>query len=290
MRTLKHIIGGLIVTMAVGSAVLAQDNPCNPCGGKSMTSMGDHSGVVFVVQDPMNRNSVTFKSTAPLEDIVGTSNQIKGRLVFDPANPSAGGHGELMVPVKSLNTGIPLRNEHLAGSDWLNADKYPDIQFSIVEIRNIKEVKKTKDAKTFDVTAVGDFSLHGTTKRISVPARITYMKESEITNQRLPGDLLAARATFEVPLADYGITGPAGMNLIGSKVGERVEVNLSLVASSAGGSMAGNPCGGKAAMNPCGDKAQTMKTAGNPCGPKAANPCGGKKPQNPCNPCGGKKM
>ncbi len=288
MRAFKHIIAGLTVMVAISSAALAQGNPCNPCGGKNMTSMGDHNGTVFVVQDPMNRNSVTFNSTAPLEDIVGTSNQIKGQLVFDPANPSAGGHGELMVPVKSLNTGIPLRDEHLASSDWLNADEHPAIQFAIVEVKNIKEVKNTKDAKTFDVTAVGDFSLNGTTKRISVPARITYMKESEMTKQRLPGDLLAARTTFDVALADYGITGPDGMNLIGSKVGERVEVNLSLVASSAGASMAGNPCGGKAAMNPCGDKAQMMKTAGNPCGPKAANPCGGEKPQNPCNPCGGK--
>ncbi|MDF1545177.1 MAG: YceI family protein [bacterium] len=277
MKTLKSIILGLTLVSAISSVSFAQSNPC---GGKNMKSMGDHGGMVFTIEDPMGRNTVTFKSTAPLEDIVGTSNQISGQLVFDPNNPDAGGHGEFVVPVKTLNTGIPLRDEHLAGADWLNADKNPNIEFRITEVKNVKEVKSTKDAKTFEVTAIGDFSLNGKTKRISVPARITYLKENKMTEQKMPGDLLAARTTFEVALADFGITGPKGMNLIGSKVGEKVEIDLSLIASSAGGAMAGNPCGGKAQMT---------KAAGNPCGGKAAmNPCGGKKPQNPCNPCGGK--
>lgn len=265
MNALRNIIIGLILVMAGSTMSFAQSNPCNPCGGKNMKTMAAHSGQVFSVEDPMGRNTVTFKSTAPLEDIVGTSNQVTGKLVFDPMNPKAGGHGELTVPVKSLNTGIPLRDEHLAGADWLNAEKNPNITFAITEVRNIKEVKSTRDATTFEVTAVGDFSLNGKTRKISVPARITYLKESEATKQRLPGDLLAARTTFEVALADFGITGPDGMNLIGSKVGETVEVDLSLVASSTGGAMAGNPCG-----------------------QKAANPCAAKNAQNPCNPCGGK--
>ncbi len=257
MKQLNNIIIGMTLVLAFSSVSLGQNNPRNPCGGKNMKSMSDHNGEVFSVEDPMGRNTVTFKSTAPLEDIVGTSNQITGRLVFDPNNPKAGGHGELTVPVKSLNTGIPLRDEHLAGTDWLNAEKNPNIEFKIVDVKNIKEVKSIKDAKTFEVTAVGDFSLNGKTRRISVPARITYLKESDATKQRLPGNLLAARTIFEVALADFGITGPKGMNLIGSKVGEKVEVDLSLVASSANSVMAGNPCGEKKPLNPC-------------------NPCGGK--------------
>ena len=269
MKAFKNIMVGLTLVVALAVVASAQNNPCNPCGGKAMKSahtMGDHSGMVFEVEDPMNRNSVTFKSTAPLEDIVGTSNQVTGKLVFDPAKPEKGGYGELSVSINSLSTGIPLRDEHLAGAEWLNADKNPNITFKIVEIKNIKSVKSTADGKTYDVIAVGDFSLNGVTKRLSVPARITYLKESEATQKRLPGDLLAARTTFNVTLADFGITGPKGMNLIGSKVGEKVEIELSVVASSATSTMAGNPCGQKAGSNPCGEK----------------------KPMNPCNPCGGK--
>ena len=44
-------------------------------------------GYKFYIDDPMNRNTITFKSEAPLEDIVGTSNQITGYINFDPDNP-----------------------------------------------------------------------------------------------------------------------------------------------------------------------------------------------------------
>jgi len=225
MRALRDTILGLALVGSLATVASAQDNPCGSKAMKASETMSDH-GTVFTVDDPMNRNSVTFKSTAPLEDIIGTSNQVTGKLVFDPNQPENGGYGELSFPVKSLGTGIPLRDEHLAGADWLNAEENPDITFKIVEVTNVKSVKSTAEAKTFDVIAVGDFSLNGITKRLRVPGRITYLRESEATRQRLPGDLLAARTTFDITLADFAITGPRGMNLIGSKGGEKVEVHL----------------------------------------------------------------
>lgn len=265
LRAIGSIALGLCLVLTLSANVSAQSNPCNPCGGKG-------HGMAFVVNDPMNRNTVTFRSTAPLEDIVGISNQVSGKLFFDPMKPEAGGSGMLSVPVASLDTGIPLRDEHLASAGWLDAGGSPNISFTIVEVKNVKPLKVTAEAKTFDVVAVGDFSIKGKIKRISVPARITWLKESEATKQRQPGDLLAARATFDLALADFGITGPAGMDVIGSKVGERVSVDLSVVASSAAGGVAGNPC------NPCGGK----KAAMNPC-----NPCGGKQKAGMAgNPCG----
>jgi polyisoprenoid-binding protein YceI len=221
----------------------------------------------------MGRNSVTFTSAAPLEDIVGTSREIAGHIVFDPSNPQKGGHGKLTVSVASWNTGIPLRDEHLLGADWLNAEKFPNITLEIESVKDIKSVKQNGDFQTFDVTLVGTLSFHGQTRPVEIPGRFTYLKESEQTRAAMPGDLLAARAEFDVALADYGITGPKGMDLIGTKVGQTITVAVSFRASNAAASMAANPC------NPCGGK----KTAGNPC-----NPCGGKVPANPCNPCGGK--
>ncbi len=271
MKAFKNALITLAMIVALAAAVSAQHNPCNPCGGKKM-KMTNHDGTMFKVDDPMNRNSVTFKSTAPLEDIVGTSNKITGYLTFDPENPKKGGHGKLTVPVASLNTGIPLRDEHLVGADWLSAAANPNIVFEITDVKNVRAVKKSADAQTFNVDAVGTFSLNGVTNTLTVPARVTYLVESEATKQRVPGNLLAARTTFDIALADYNITGPKGMDLIGAKVGETVEVEVSVVGSDAdtGGAMTSNPCGDKKAMNPC-------------------NPCGGKKPMNPCNPCGGKR-
>ncbi|RMG44729.1 MAG: hypothetical protein D6718_09515 [Acidobacteria bacterium] len=254
----------------------------NPCGGKGP--------IRFAVDDPMGRNVVTFKSEAPLEDIVGTSNAVSGWIEFDPMHPERGARGELTVPVSSLKTGIPLRDEHLQGRDWLDAARHPSIRFTIDGVRNVKSLKSSREFKTYSMDVTGKLTVRGRTKRVSFPARVTYLPESEKTRQKMPGDLLAGRGEFTVRLADFGVTGPAGADLIGTKVGQEISIGVSLVASNAASGAAMNPCGGKSGMNPCGGKSGM-----NPCGGKSEmNPCGGKSGMNPCggksgmNPCGGK--
>jgi polyisoprenoid-binding protein YceI len=278
---MKRIASLLVLGLLVSAPAFAQSNPCNPCGGKAANACNPcgakvavnpcyaKMGTVFYVNDPMGRNAVSFKSQAPLEDIVGTTSQITGYLVFDAKNPKKGGRGEFVIPVSSLNTGIPLRDEHLQSKDWLNADTYPNLTLKITDVTRVKEVKSTAGAQTYDVSLRAQLSIAGKSLRMEIPGRITYLKESEKTRARMQGNLLAARASFEVDLSAFGITGPQGMNLVGSKVGESIALDISLMATSANPMMAAqNPC------NPCGGKATN-----------ACNPCGGKA-TNPCNPCG----
>ena len=244
-------------------------NPCNPCGGKKtmaklvpVNPCHAKHGTVFYVADPQGRNQVTFTSEAPLEDIVGTTNQIVGYLVFDPAKPRSGVRGFFKVPVKGLDSGIPLRNEHLQSDMWLNAEAHPEITFTIEGAEDVYQTKVSQAFQTYTMTLIGLFSIHGQTQQVDIPARITFLRESDKTRMKLPGNLLGVRAEFEVALADFGINGPTGMDLIGSRVGETVTLQVSVFAS---------------------DKKPTAAT---PC-----NPCGGTggKAKNPCNPCGGKK-
>ena len=73
---------------------------------------------------------------------------------------------------------------------------------------------------------------------VSIPGRLTYLKETEKTKAKMPGDLLAARAEFKIRLADYGVTGPKGAGLIGSKVGEHIGIEVSIMGSNAMETMA----------------------------------------------------
>ena len=189
-------------------------------------------GTVFYVDDPAHRDWVTFKSSAPLEDIVGTSNTITGYLVFDPLKPADGGRGELRVPVASLKTGIPLRDGHLQGKPWFDAEAYPDIMLTISDVKGISEVKSSTDYQTYDLTLVGEISIRGKSKSMEIPGRLTYLKESEETKKKMNGDLLAARATFQITLADFGIVGPEGAGLIGTKVGKSVTVEVSIMGTT----------------------------------------------------------
>lgn len=304
MMHLKQLTGAVALLAMMTLGAQAQQNPCNPCGGKAANPCnpcgekaknpcGEKSakpavamnpcfakmGTVFHVDDPQQRNMVTFTSKAPLEDMVGTANALAGYLVFNPDKPRLGVRGAVAVPVKKMDTGIPLRDEHMQSPAWLNAKKHPHIKFTITGSKNVKIVKRGDGFATYDVTLVGPFTVNGVTKRREIPARIVYLEESEQTQSKRPGNLLAARAEFEVPLRDHKIKGFEGV--VGSKVSESIAVDVSIFASDQKPQGAANPC------NPCGGKA---KNPCNPCGGKAANPCNpcGGKAKNPCNPCGGK--
>jgi polyisoprenoid-binding protein YceI len=190
------------------------------------------SGTTFYIDDPAGRNTASFTSEAPLESIVGTSNQVSGHVTFDPADPTKGGKGVVKVPVASINTGIPLRDEHLRSPGWLDAEKHPHIRFEITSARDVKKVSSKGGADTYDLTLVGTFHLHGKQKGMEIPARISYLKESEKTKAFAPGDLLRGTASFEISLADFGVTGPKGMEIIGSKVSDSPSVQVHFTASS----------------------------------------------------------
>ena len=120
----------------------------------------------------------------------------------------------------------------MRSEDWLNAAAHPDIKLTLDKVLEAKLVKETAAGKTFDARVSGNLDLHGVTRPVEVSARLSYLPESEKTKTRLPGNLLAVRAEFEVPLADHGITGPQGREIIGAKVGEVITIEVSLVAGS----------------------------------------------------------
>ena len=155
-------------------------NPCNPCGGKmaapklvAVNPCHAKFGTVFFVADSMRRDQVTFLSEAPLEDIVGTTNDISGYFAFNPNRPKDGLRGFFTVPVDTLNTGIPLRNEHLQSAMWLNSASNPDITFVIESAENVYLTKRAAGSMTYKMQLVGPFTVNGNTKQIRVPARPT---------------------------------------------------------------------------------------------------------------------
>jgi len=221
MKLLKLFMLSFVIVMMLAGALMAQDK-----------TMNTEDGMRFVVNDSKMLDNVTFKSYAPLEDIVGFTSEISGYLVFDPFNPKKGGHGVLDVPITGLTTGIPLRDEHMQSAGWLDAEKFPNASLRINSLKDIKEVKSSNESASYDLTVVAEFTLHGITKVLEFPGRITYLKESEATQRRMPGNLLAARASFTVALKDFAVNGPEGMAIVGSKVGETIDIEVSIMGST----------------------------------------------------------
>lgn len=248
----------VLIVALLGAPTLAQPNPsgdktANPNhlgeGQDTLATVAvnpDHikRGTVFYVADPMKRDIVTFTSEALLEDIVGTTHALAGYVIFDPQYAIMGIRASFAVSTASLTTGIPVRDEHLRSPEWLDAQSHPMITFTVEDTKDIFLVKESETFQTYHMTLIGPFSLRGQTQTMQAPARVTFLKESPQTKQKMPGDLLAVRARVTVPLIDFGITGPKGTDLIGSKVSEAIAVEVSLFASSVK-PQPGHPC------NPC---------------------------------------
>jgi polyisoprenoid-binding protein YceI len=173
----------------------------------------------FISDDPVGRNLVRVESRAPLETIETRTGFVTGTAKVNPDNLLDDPQAHFTVDLNTLDTGIALRNEHLRSEGWLNTAKYPSAEFTLTRIVSPTQPTPLPDGKTVPVQAEGQLTLHGVTKTIPVAAELTWIKGTQDTARRLPGDLLHIRATFAVELADYGITGQLGPMSLGKVAG-----------------------------------------------------------------------
>ncbi len=169
--------------------------------------------------DSIRKNVISWLSDAPMEKIKGTAPNVVGRFTMDPANMKAV-RGVISVPVKGMETGNPIRDRHLRGKKWLNADKFPSITFKISKIVSARAAGTKAYLK-----AKGVFSCHGVSKIITVPVQINW-KEASAKTSSTPGDWIKIKTSFEIKLADYKVAGKAG--IVGNKVGKKIKITATL--------------------------------------------------------------
>lgn len=90
-----------------------------------------------------------------------------------------------VIQAKSIDTGIDQRDDHLRSADFFEVEKYPEIAFKSSVIR------KAGDAFEME----GDFSMHGVTKHVVIPFRLT-------GSDRTP----SASIRWSLNREDYGIS------------------------------------------------------------------------------------
>ena len=178
----------------------------------------------FDFKDPKGVNNAIFKTDAPLESINGSASGISGTVTFDPANPGAT-TGKIVVTTASLTVPNPMMNGHLHSDKWLDAAKFPEITF---EAKSLVNVKTDGNVTTADAT--GTFTLHGVSKEITAPVKLTYLQDklaSRVPN--LKGDLLVIRANFTINRNDFDIN----KGQYEDKVSTTIDLSLSIAGASA---------------------------------------------------------
>ena len=164
------------------------------------------------------RSSLTFTSNAPGERIVGTASQITGTIAADLTNLAAT-TGTLQFPVSSMATGNAMRDRHLAGSEWLNAEANPSITFTIERLDN---ATSTVDGNRTDVsgTAVGQVTVNGVSLPASAQIAVALMSNN---------NSVRIQPTFSVQLADHNVSGAQGA--IGDTVAASIEITGTIYAT-----------------------------------------------------------
>ncbi len=183
----------------------------------------------ITLNNKVGENNIKFLSTAPLEEIKGSTEGVSGSFTIDLDNLEATS-GQITVEVKTMKTGLDRRDNHLWGKDWLDADKYPSITFDIKSLTEVQIVKQDNAMGEIKAVAVGTFTMHGESKQIKAPITLKFVRESEATKKRAAGDFALVQTSFKIALKDFNVLGVRG--LVGSKVGETIDIDANLYGST----------------------------------------------------------
>lgn len=179
------------------------------------------SPITFDFADPKGVNTVNFYLDSVLEPFSGMATGISGNVIY---NPHHADHirGRVTIETASLRLGNGTMTEHLHGERWLDAERYPYIEFILTGARDVE----MPEPNVIEFTAVGNFTCRDVTKEITAPVWLTYLpgRMGERVSDT-EGDLVVMRTEFTINRLDYGINPDSGI----AKVSDEIDVRLAIV-------------------------------------------------------------
>jgi len=174
----------------------------------------------FDISPEAGDSHVVFESKAPMETFEGRTNRVSGSI--DPAADAEGVIAlRVAVDMASLDTGISLRDRHMR-ENHLHTDEHPEATFDGATVIEGDAAALSGDGD-HDVTLEGDFTLHGVTRTIQVPVRISRTSVDGEPRIHLTCE-------FQVTLPDYEIPRPRMLML---KLNETQKIHVDLWAAPA---------------------------------------------------------
>jgi polyisoprenoid-binding protein YceI len=147
-----------------------------------------------------------------VSNIKGHFDEFAGSVVLDSGSIQ---QANATIQVKSVNTGIEKRDNHLRTADFFEAAKYPEITFKT------KRVEKSGE----QTVLIGDFTMRGVTKELRLPITVSGPVKDPQGNTRI-----GLEAKTKVNRKDYGMKFNAVMETGGLMVGEEVTIEINAEA------------------------------------------------------------
>jgi len=165
--------------------------------------------------DPAH-SSVGFSvSHMVINNVKGKFNEFSGTMVVDSgAIQEAKG----TVQTKTVDTGVERRDADLRSPNFFEVDKYPTITFQ----------SKRVEKKGGETMVIGDFTMHGVTKELSLPVKLAGPIKDPFGNTRI-----GLQAKTKINRRDFGLTYGKVLETGGLVVGDEVEIEINAEATKA---------------------------------------------------------
>ncbi len=216
------------------SARPAPGRPSAPAAAESAAPVQVRpiAGVLRFDARPSGISHLNFVSDAPLETVEGLSTATTGSVTVDLANPSRNLTGSVQIPTSSLRTGNEMRDGHLAGAQWFDAARYPNIVF---ELRSTDITTAISPNTPVRGNLTGRLTLHGVTREVTLPVTVRTVPftpdMSDMVAFGINADMLRVQGEFNVRLSDYGVSIFAPLRL---KVSNEIRIRVDLTTFRAG--------------------------------------------------------
>ena len=151
-----------------------------------------------------------------ISSVKGKFNEFSGVVELDNgAIKSASG----TIQTKSIDTGVAQRDADLRSANFFDVQKYPTITFQS------KRVEKKGD----QILLIGDYTMHGVTKELSLPVTLSGPIKDPWGNSRI-----GLEAKTKVNRKDCGMMYNKVLEAGGLMVGDEVEIDINAEAVKAG--------------------------------------------------------
>ena len=204
--------------------------------GKSLVVPEAHRKLGVVLGTVRREESLArFVSESGIEKFAGESREVAGYVVVSDLAGALKGDsapkipaGAFRVACASIKTGIALRDEHMLGEEWLDAERHPDITFAVTGFTNATRSLDGGTGLAWVGTLSGEMGIRGQGRAIEIPgARVLVTPGSDGTKKGETARpvTVTIECRFDVALREYGIAA----SVLGVSVAERLRVEETIV-------------------------------------------------------------
>ncbi len=165
--------------------------------------------------DPTHTSAEFSVRHMMITNVRGKFETISGVVEYDAENPSAASV-DVTIDVKSINSGVADRDNHLRSADFFDAEKFPNITF--------KSTKVVFSGDN-DVKVTGDLTIRDVTRSVVIEGEFLGQHKTPFGTT-----IVGFNGNTQINREDFGLTWNVALETGGVLVGKDIKIALEVEA------------------------------------------------------------